>query len=487
MSVYCIVNQTGRLSDPTKKMRLPEPLAYTNQRAHSFRFTVLAEGSDEPADLTGVGVVGQFIKASANETVFPILGTASDGVCEIVLPESCYLSPGRFTFTMDITSAADATGVPTFSTSTAYDAGDRVVYQGVVYEFQTAHAAGAWTGEDAVCLDECRTVLWIEGIVERNTTGEIIDPGSPIGNVESVISRCATATANANGAATTANNAADAAEAAAEEAIGNFAPAFAQATANAAGSYVTYTDGKVYFLPDGHTANEAWADTEKADVTVGEEITAFKSDLGLHDYGVFGPDYTTNGKEGGNTSRGVIFTKKYNEVNVNGTRSGYVYSSSLTATGGYDSVSSGTRTADLINTNHVLKKGHAYVMEAEVVSGTYEKNGANGEARFVYWHMAIDGTTPTNETMGNIDLTETNRFSAYYEPTVDEYVAFGIVTYVKNKFTNMVVRFTYKDVSFVRDVINALRPTASLSMSPLTMTPDTEPDETDGEGESDER
>ena len=54
------------------------------------------------------------------------------------------------------------------------------------------------------------------------------------------------------------------------------APAFAEATANAAGSYVTY-DGGLYYLPSGHTANATWANTTKTAVTVGGDLSDLKS------------------------------------------------------------------------------------------------------------------------------------------------------------------------------------------------------------------
>lgn len=38
----------------------------------------------------------------------------------------------------------------TFATTTAYAAGDYVYYDGALYRFTAAHAAGAWTGSDAV-------------------------------------------------------------------------------------------------------------------------------------------------------------------------------------------------------------------------------------------------------------------------------------------------------------------------------------------------
>ncbi len=158
MSVYCVINQTMRLSDPTKKVWLSTPLAYTNQLAHAFRVTVLAEDGDGPADLTGVGCAGQFMSmVSGVDTISPISGTVdvvAPGVCEVVLPQSCYLHPGRFRFTMDITGGGG-----------------------------------------------CRTALWVEGQVERNTTDSITDPGTPVGNITQAI-------ANANAAASAANSAA---------------------------------------------------------------------------------------------------------------------------------------------------------------------------------------------------------------------------------------------------------------------------------------
>lgn len=53
--------------------------------------------------------------------------------------------------------AADAkkTGdalAPVFSVSTAYSAGDHVLYNGVLYCFDADHAAGAWTGSDATAV-----------------------------------------------------------------------------------------------------------------------------------------------------------------------------------------------------------------------------------------------------------------------------------------------------------------------------------------------
>ena len=154
--VYCIVNKTMQLSDRTQKTNINEPLAYDNALAHAMRVTVVND--DGPEDLSGVGVVGNF-KKSNGETVTPINGTVSGNVAEVILPASCYVTPGRFEFTLNL-SKDGAT----------------------------------------------RTVLWVQGHVEKNVNGTIIDPGTPVGNIS-------TAIANANAAATAASEAAETAEA----------------------------------------------------------------------------------------------------------------------------------------------------------------------------------------------------------------------------------------------------------------------------------
>ena len=158
--VYCIVNQAIKLADRTHKVYLNEPLAYDNALAHSMQVTVYNDDGEE--DLSGVGVVGSFMKADGN-TVSPINGTVSGNVAQVLLPASCYVTPGRFKFTMNLSKNGTT-----------------------------------------------RTALWVEGRVERNVGGTIIDPGTPVGNIS-------TAIANANAAATAANEAATEASALVEE------------------------------------------------------------------------------------------------------------------------------------------------------------------------------------------------------------------------------------------------------------------------------
>lgn len=239
MNIYCVVNQTGHLSEPTRKVRLDTPLAYSNTRAHSMRFTVLAEGSDAPATLTGVGVTAQFLRKGDNTTVTPINGTVSGNVCEVVLPASCYNVPGRFVFTMDI-------GV---------------------------------SGTNP----ESRTVLWVEGMVERNISGEIIDPGTPVPNITQAINNANAAASAASTAATAANYAA----ASAVNAIKYVAPPETTTTASqayAVDDYLIY-NGNLYRvkspIASGGTIDTTGNDANviKINDGLGQEIKSTKEDF----------------------------------------------------------------------------------------------------------------------------------------------------------------------------------------------------------------
>lgn len=173
-NVYCIVNKHIKLSTPTGKTQLQEPLAYDNALSHAMQVSVYDDEGNE-ADLTGVGVAASFLKADGN-TVTPINGAISGNVAQVVLPASCYVTPGRFKFTMNLSSNS-----------------------------------------------QVRTVLWVEGFIERNISGTIIDPGTPVGNISTAISQAnaaasaaRSATTTAQNAATTANQAAQTAQAAAD-------------------------------------------------------------------------------------------------------------------------------------------------------------------------------------------------------------------------------------------------------------------------------
>lgn len=56
-------------------------------------------------------------------------------------------------------AAAVALVAPTFDTATAYAKDDYVIYNGAIYQFTTAHAAGTWTGSDATSVGDVSDVL----------------------------------------------------------------------------------------------------------------------------------------------------------------------------------------------------------------------------------------------------------------------------------------------------------------------------------------
>lgn len=193
--VYCIVERTIKLKDQTPKVYLSQPLAYNNALAHAMRVDVRNDDGTA-ADLTGVGVTASFLKSN-NETVEPINGTTDGSIAQVLLPASCYVTTGRFKFTMNLTSNGTT-----------------------------------------------RTVLWVEGFVERNTSSTIIDPGTPVGNIEQAIGSANAAASAATTAATAANTAATNAANAAKYT----APTEASSTASkpyAVGDYFVY-NGKLY-------------------------------------------------------------------------------------------------------------------------------------------------------------------------------------------------------------------------------------------------
>uniref|UniRef100_A0AAU8AYB4 Major capsid protein n=1 Tax=Dulem virus 37 TaxID=3145755 RepID=A0AAU8AYB4_9CAUD len=61
-----------------------------------------------------------------------------------------------------------------FSTTTAYNAGDTCIYDGKVYAFTAAHAAGAWTGTDAVEVADASDINFLyinDGWIKQISNG----------------------------------------------------------------------------------------------------------------------------------------------------------------------------------------------------------------------------------------------------------------------------------------------------------------------------
>ena len=109
----------------------------------------------------------------------------------------------------------------------------------VVLDADCYHVAGRLSvaiyvtdaNEQSQCVYACVGNVW------RTTSDTELDSGTVIptlAQLETAYANCVAATGNATSAAAAA--------------VGNFAPAFDQATANDPGTYVTYTDGKMYYL-----------------------------------------------------------------------------------------------------------------------------------------------------------------------------------------------------------------------------------------------
>lgn len=160
--VYCIINRTIRLAEPTQKTVLQTPIAYNNTLAHCFQVIVVNDDGTD-ADLEGVTATAAFLRAD-NETVSPILGEVSGNVARVVIPASCYAVTGRFKFTMNL------------------------------------NKTGGYS----------RTAMWVEGYVEKNTSEDILDPGTPVTNIDQVIAEATAAAEAAEDAAESAEDAADA-------------------------------------------------------------------------------------------------------------------------------------------------------------------------------------------------------------------------------------------------------------------------------------
>ena len=181
-----------RGADAAAKRQAIQPLAYPgNGNAHVWEVTVLDNG--QPADLTGVTVVGYFMRADGNAVA--VAGTVSGNKASVTFATEVYVIPGLVKGVMNLTIAdtsvtpisaisfvvqEDITSDPidpsgeitldvgtlvadieaatasipadysdllgtiadTFSSSTAYAAGDYVWYDGTLYKFTAAHAAG---------------------------------------------------------------------------------------------------------------------------------------------------------------------------------------------------------------------------------------------------------------------------------------------------------------------------------------------------------
>ena len=148
-----IIQRTVDVSDGLMQEKILEPLALEDALAHVFRITVEEDGS--AADLSGCTAFGYFIRPTSDTVM--ITGTISGNTAEITLPAACYAYIGPCQLMI------------------------RLVH------------------------DETKTSLYCAyGQVIRSRTDPLIDPGTPIPDIEDIIAiveRCEAAAASAEQAA----------------------------------------------------------------------------------------------------------------------------------------------------------------------------------------------------------------------------------------------------------------------------------------------
>lgn len=226
MAVQTIIKNTVNLDEPVVKKILRDTLGSQDNQAHRFEVQVTQGGAN--VSLEGAEIQGYFIRAGG-ETVI-ISGGVENGAAYVVLSDSCYAVPGRFSFAM------------------------KIQLGGVRH-----------------------TVLWYEGSVGQTTTDSIVDPENVVPSLADLLAQIEAA----EQAAERANTAADSAEQAAVDAgkvaylevVANTLPSGSDATAN-------YQDGVLNIgIPKGEKGDKG--DTGSATPITVNGIAAVDSDITL--------------------------------------------------------------------------------------------------------------------------------------------------------------------------------------------------------------
>ena len=210
------INRTTSLDGAILPEYMPGLLYMNENQAHKFVITCTRGGS--AVTLTG-GITGRFMRADG-QTIL-LSGSISSGKANLTLPQSCYITPGRFTMAI-----FNVTG------------------------------------------NAVTTIYALTGNVARTQTDTLVDPGNTIPSIDNLLAEI-----DAMRQATAA------AIAATSGALSNFAGMFDETQAYTAGKYVTYTDGKFYRLTADHAANVAWSSTSKAEVTTGGELAGLADEF----------------------------------------------------------------------------------------------------------------------------------------------------------------------------------------------------------------
>lgn len=177
MAVSSVISRTRDLNKPTTIEPLAHVLAMGDSQGDMFQVAV-TNGSI-PLDISFGACTGWFVRLEEGKKIedcstVALTGSVSSNVATIILPEACYVTPGRFIFTMYVT------------------------------------------------LSGVRHAVYIsEGLTARTSTTAIVDPGHNIPDINELLAKLGemeAARASAQAAADSANVAAGAANSAAESA-----------------------------------------------------------------------------------------------------------------------------------------------------------------------------------------------------------------------------------------------------------------------------
>lgn len=213
--ITTILDFTADISKGLAKTRLAPWLVAGDKQAHTFRVTVLDNGS--AANMAGAGCAAYVVRADG--VTVPVLGSVSGNVASVTLPASCYTVPGRVAVIIRLSTNS-----------------------------------------------EINTIFYGDGAVLRSTTDTIVDPGGLIPSIDELLAQIAAmeaATKAANIATTNAQAQAQAAATAASNAQtkADEASSAAEEAANAA-AFFDVLEASATALPPGSAPTAAWEDTD---------------------------------------------------------------------------------------------------------------------------------------------------------------------------------------------------------------------------------
>lgn len=104
MSIYAVVRETMRITDPAIEKPVRTPLAYSEGLAHFFGVAILNAAGTGNESLSGYTVSAHFIRGDGYYGA--ITGTVDGSVAYVILPSWCYRATGRFTLTVYLNSGS---------------------------------------------------------------------------------------------------------------------------------------------------------------------------------------------------------------------------------------------------------------------------------------------------------------------------------------------------------------------------------------------